>query len=306
MKSQRDVLIGELVRAAKLDEDIYFLSADFGAPALDEFRTSLPNQFLHLGISEQNMIDVAAGLSLAGKKVFVYAMGPFITLRCLEQIKCSLAMMELPVTIISVGLGLGYADAGPTHYLTEDYSALKGIVGLEILTPSSNDLVVEIANACVISPKLRILRLDRTPFDLVEFGNASNQLNQGFREYPAERQAARRVVLGSGYALDRAFRQLEARGLLEGLRFIDLFSNNFDPSLLKDALVSVDKIVVIDEQCGAHGLPSIVTEFLLERRLFLDVEICSLEPKYYFNNVGRDGLLDEGGMSVDKLCEKLF
>ena len=64
-----------------------FLSADFGAPALDNFMAELPDQFFHLGISEQNMIDVAIGLALRGKKVFAYAMAPFVIMRCAEQHK---------------------------------------------------------------------------------------------------------------------------------------------------------------------------------------------------------------------------
>ena len=132
---QRDVFIEEIFEAAKNDRDIFFVSADFGAPSLDKFREELPGQFVHSGISEQHMMDMAAGFALAGKKVYVYAMAPFITLRCLEQTKCSLALMDLPVTIIAVGVGLGYADAGPTHYATEDIACMRAIVGLEVVSP---------------------------------------------------------------------------------------------------------------------------------------------------------------------------
>ena len=69
MKYQRDAFISELTNRAITDKDIVFLSADFGAPALDNFIAELPDQFFHLGISEQNMIDVAIGLALRGKKV---------------------------------------------------------------------------------------------------------------------------------------------------------------------------------------------------------------------------------------------
>ena len=72
MNFQRDTLINEIYNHAKKNKDIYFLSADFGAPALDKFRKDLKNQFIHTGISEQNTINVAAGLALKKKKVFVY------------------------------------------------------------------------------------------------------------------------------------------------------------------------------------------------------------------------------------------
>ena len=92
---QRDGFIEEIVNAIKKGEDIYFLSADFGAAALDELRRDYPQNFIHCGISEQNMIDVATGLALEGKKVFCYAMAPFISMRALEQIKCGPGIMNL-------------------------------------------------------------------------------------------------------------------------------------------------------------------------------------------------------------------
>jgi transketolase len=121
---QRDGFIEEIVNAIKQGEDIYFLSADFGAAALDELRRDYPQNFIHCGISEQNMIDVATGLALEGKKVFCYAMAPFISMRALEQIKCGPGIMDLPICLISVGVGIGYADSGPTHYVTEEFACL--------------------------------------------------------------------------------------------------------------------------------------------------------------------------------------
>ena len=129
---QRDVFIDEIHAAARRDPAICFISADFGAPALDGYRAALPGQFIHAGISEQGTIDLAAGLALAGRKVYVYAMAPFITLRCMEQLKCTLAVMELPVTVIAVGVGLGYADSGPTHYTTEDLACMRALASVTL------------------------------------------------------------------------------------------------------------------------------------------------------------------------------
>ena len=103
------------------------------------------------------MIDMAAGLALSGKKIYVYAMSPFITLRCLEQIKCSLAMMNLPVTVLSVGPGLGYADAGPTHYSNEDIACLRSIAGVQLYSASDSVVTKAIASLTLDNPKLRII-----------------------------------------------------------------------------------------------------------------------------------------------------
>ena len=115
---QRDAFIEEITKRLEKDKSIYFLSADFGAAALDTLRERFPKNFLHCGISEQAMLDIASGLAIEGNKVFVYAMAPFISLRSIEQAKCGAGLMNLPICIISVGIGLGYADAGPTQTLS--------------------------------------------------------------------------------------------------------------------------------------------------------------------------------------------
>jgi len=81
----RDAVIETIIEGAAKDRDVLFISADLGAAALDGFRRDFPDQFIHAGIAEQNMVDLASGLALSGKKVFLYAMAPFITLRCLEE-----------------------------------------------------------------------------------------------------------------------------------------------------------------------------------------------------------------------------
>ena len=118
-----------ITKKLESDKSIYFLSADFGAAALDELREKFPKNFIHCGISEQAMIDIASGLALENNKVFVYAMAPFLSLRALEQVKCGPGLMELPICLISVGIGLGYADAGPTHYSNEDFACLNSLSG---------------------------------------------------------------------------------------------------------------------------------------------------------------------------------
>ena len=86
---QRDIFIENIRKKMKINKNIYFLSADFGAVALDKLRKEFPDRFVHCGISEQAMVDMATGLALNNKIVFVYAMAPFLSLRAIEQIKCA-------------------------------------------------------------------------------------------------------------------------------------------------------------------------------------------------------------------------
>ena len=134
---QRDSFINEIYKEAQKNKNIYFLSADFGAPSLDIFRKKLPKQFIHTGISEQNTIDIAIGLSLKNKIVVNYAMAPFILSRAWEQHKIS-SVMKLPMINLIPGIGYGYANAGPTHYSNEDLGLANLIVNSNIYTISDS------------------------------------------------------------------------------------------------------------------------------------------------------------------------
>ena len=106
---QRDFVIEEMTNSLKDESnDLRFISADFGAKALDKLREEYPNKFNFVGIAEQFAIDFAYGLSSSNVKPIVYGMSPFITLRCIEQIKVLFGQSDFPLLLISVGGGLGY------------------------------------------------------------------------------------------------------------------------------------------------------------------------------------------------------
>src|SRR5687767_11856912 len=111
----RDAFFEELFQIALKDRDVVVLMADQGAMTFKKFEEKIPNQLINVGIAEQNMISVAAGLALSGKKVFVHAIANFTTIRCYEQIKVDLSIMNLPVTIAGIGGGFAYGSDGPTH-----------------------------------------------------------------------------------------------------------------------------------------------------------------------------------------------
>ena len=100
MPTMRDVFWDALFEKAKKDRNIVVLSADFAAPSLDKFRLELPAQFINLGIAEQNMMLLAAGLAIEGKKPFCYAISTFLTMRCFEQTRLYAAGMNLPIVMV--------------------------------------------------------------------------------------------------------------------------------------------------------------------------------------------------------------
>lgn len=141
----RVTLANSIIEFSKTNE-IIFLTGDLGFMALEELRDSLGEKFINCGVSEQNMIGVAAGLAKEGFKVFVYSIAPFLYARPFEQIRNNIVFNRLPVCLIGNGGGFAYGSMGPTHHALEDCSVMSSL-GLEIKTPIfDNDIVPIIEN----------------------------------------------------------------------------------------------------------------------------------------------------------------
>ena len=116
----RDSFVKTLIDIAKQNPNVELLTGDLGFGVLKPFYEQCPNQFTNVGIAEQNMAGIAAGMASLGKTVFVYSIANFPTLRCLEQIRNDCAYHRLNVKIVSVGGGFTYGALGMTHQATED------------------------------------------------------------------------------------------------------------------------------------------------------------------------------------------
>lgn len=288
MKLQRDIFLDEVYNQLKTNKDIYVLSADFGAVALDGIREDFKDNFIHCGISEQAMFDIGTGLALEGKKVIAYAMGPFISLRAIEQIKCGPAMMKLPMVILSVGIGLGYADAGPTHYATEDFACIRAIGGTNIYTPSDNFLTQKLAEKTIDDGKLNYVRLDRHPTVEIKFDSKGFDIEEGFRiigDY-AENKIA---IISHGRILHNCFKTLNA--YKDKCFIVDLYNSKPISEKLIYKLKNISKILVVDEQTCSGNLTSAVQEGLSKHELVKYTKNVSLTERYIFENGGREHLL---------------
>jgi len=157
----RDIFIDELIIATKKNKNIILLVNDLGFGVIEKFVKLFPNNYCNAGISEQSMMGYAAGLAAAGKHVFVYSIANFPTFRCAEQIRNDIDYHNLPVTIVSVGAGVGYGNLGYTHHALQDYSLMRSFPNMLIASPGD---VMEL-KACmrylVSNPQPSYLRLDK-------------------------------------------------------------------------------------------------------------------------------------------------
>src|SRR5919202_554984 len=121
----RNAFADELTRIGEADARVVLLSGDIGNKLFDRFKERFPGRFFNCGVAEANLMGGAAGLALSGLRPVAYTITPFITTRCLEQIRVDVCYHEAPVTIVAVGAGLAYASLGPTHHACEERAALR-------------------------------------------------------------------------------------------------------------------------------------------------------------------------------------
>lgn len=128
----RTAFIKQLVEEAGTNDKIFLIVGDLGYSVVETFAEKYPERFLNAGIAEQNMVGVAAGLAMAGYNVYVYSIGNFPTLRCMEQIRYDIAYHKLNVKIVSVGAGYAYGSLGSSHHATEELGMMRTIPNMVV------------------------------------------------------------------------------------------------------------------------------------------------------------------------------
>jgi len=156
----RKEFIGELLEVASLNPSIVLLTGDLGFGVLEDFRDKLPKQFFNLGIAEQSLIGIAAGLAKNGFSPFVYSIGNFPTMRCLEQIRNDVVYMDLPVTVVALGAGFSYGTSGYSHHLVDDLGAMRGF-DIDIYSPDGPSCARKVVRTVLSKQKPAYIRLGR-------------------------------------------------------------------------------------------------------------------------------------------------
>src|SRR2546430_12886864 len=118
---------------ARKDDRIVFIGSDLGVGTLDDFRNDMPDRFFMEGVSEANIVSMAAGLALEGKIVYVNTIATFLTRRCFEQVALDLGLHDVNVRLIANGGGVVYAPLGPTHLAIDDIAIMRALPHMTVV-----------------------------------------------------------------------------------------------------------------------------------------------------------------------------
>ena len=146
---------------ALANPDVNFLTGNLGYKFFDEIRAKCPAQFLDVGVAEQNMIGLAAGMALCGKSVYCYSIIPFLTLRACEQVRVDVCYHNLPVKLVGMGAGFTYGQEGFTHFGIEDLAVMRAMPGMTVVVPDTIENAVRVAELSVNHKGPLYIRLGR-------------------------------------------------------------------------------------------------------------------------------------------------
>lgn len=290
----RDVFIDKIFQSMKDDDGIFFLSADFGSPALDKIRRKFPERFINVGIAEQNLINVSTGLALEGFTVYAYAIAPFLTMRAFEQIRINLAIhaqsKDLNVNLIGVGAGLSYDVSGPTHHCLEDISVIRTLPNVVLFSPSDWILTDKFFDYSLNVSKPKYLRFDGKPLPVIYEGINDLKLSNGFYEIKGGKDLC---FVSTGYMTHTAVKAsdlLSKENIEAGI--IDVFLLDcLDETLLFETLSKYKYLITIEEAfVNKGGLDTLISCLIMDRSSDIKLLRLGFKNKYVFDIGGRNYL----------------
>lgn len=273
----RDAFFDALYDIAAKDSNVIFLTADMGAMSLYRFKRDLGEQYINVGVAEQNLVGIAAGLALSGRKVFIYAIAPFITQRCYEQIKVDICGMNLPVTIIGVGVGIAYGGDGHTHHATQDIAIMRALPGMTIINPSDPILCEKAAYMAYNNAGPVYVRIDKGYISNLYSHN--DKIASGIKEIKHGKDV---LIITTGIIAHNAIKiaeDLSHKSINAGV--LDIYMiKPIDNKKLINIIRKYDSLVTLEEHSIVGGIGSIVCEVLADNRKALPIKRFAIEDKF--------------------------
>jgi transketolase len=268
-----------LLELARQDSDLLVVTSDSrGSAKLAPFAKAAPGQIVEVGIAEQNLVGVAAGLAAAGKNVFAVSPACFLTARSLEQIKNDLCYSDRPVTAVGISAGVSYGALGTTHHSLHDYAVLRAIHNITIVAPADNFETREAVRAAARSTKPLYLRFGKKRMPNLP------RVEPGFELGKASliREGSDLSFLACGEAVAPAF---EAAELLatEGIqcRVLSLHTiKPLDKTAILKAAMETGGVITVEEHSVNGGLGEACASLLFQSGIHARFKIVGFPDEH--------------------------
>lgn len=279
-KTNLDVYSETLQQLAESDRNIIAVTSDSrGSGKLVPFGKKYPEQIVEVGIAEQNLVGVAAGLASCGKKVFATSPACFLTARALEQIKNDVAYSNNPVNVIGISAGVSYGALGSTHHSLHDYAALRAINNITVVAPADNWETEQAIRLAAKTDEPVYLRFGKKPMPPLQEAT-SEDFAFGKGRVVAEGDDV--LIIGCG---ETVYPALEAARLLqeEGISATVISMHTIKPldtDLLAEKAGHCKAIVTVEEHSVCGGLGEACASYLLQRGIYKPFKIMGIPDEY--------------------------
>ncbi len=255
----RLAFIETVLSLAAQNEDIWLLTGDLGFSVLEPFAQQFRDRYVNVGVAEQNMTGIAAGLALSGKIALTYSIANFPLLRCLEQIRNDICYHNLNVKLVAVGGGLSYGTAGYSHHALEDLAIMRALPNMTVLAPGDPVETRLATQAMVAHHGPCYLRLGKAREPIVHLSEPDFKIGKAIPLKPGKDL----VFISTGGILEtvmNAAQSLEQQGYSIGVISMPTLSPIDEAAILECALAPA-RIITVEEH-GSGGLGSAVAEVL--------------------------------------------
>ncbi len=301
----RTAFVESLIETAKDDDRVWLLTGDLGFGVLEPFAEKFPDRFVNVGVAEQNMVGMAAGLALSGKIVFVYSIANFPVMRCLEQIRNDIAYHRLNVKVVSVGGGFSYGMQGYTHYAIEDLAVMGALPNMNIAVPGdpveTRALVPQIkamdgpgylrlgrAGEHVIHSEMELDRIKLGEAVLTRFGHDVTLISIG---------SMLKVCVDVADCLKK-----------EGYSIRVISMHAYQPLDCKSVITAAKEtraLVTVEEHMSKGGLGTMVADIMMENSLFVPLHKIGVSAES-FKQVGSQSYMRQKMGCVEEAVRKLL
>ncbi|ACT93349.1 transketolase family protein [Dyadobacter fermentans] len=279
-RANLEVFSGTLQQLAKTDRDIIVVTSDSrGSGKLVPFGQQFPEQIIEVGIAEQNLVGVAAGLASAGKKVFAVSPACFLTARALEQIKNDVAYSDNPVKLIGISAGVSYGALGSTHHSLHDFAVLRTINNLMVVAPADNFETEQAIVAAVETDMPVYIRFGKKTMPLLSEDEKTFEFGKG----RIVRQGNDITIIGTGetvapalLAAERLEREHDLSATVVSMHTI----KPLDYDLLRKIAATGQPIITVEEHSIFGGLGEACASFLIQNNFCNRFKIIGIPDEY--------------------------
>jgi len=301
-KPNQDVFSATLLELAEADRNIVVVTSDSrGSGKLVTYGQKLPERIVEIGIAEQNLVGVAAGLASAGKKAFAVSPACFLTARALEQIKNDVAYSDNPVRLIGISAGVSYGALGSTHHSLHDFAVLRAINNITIVAPADNFETCEAVKLAVKMDKPLYLRFGKKAMPLLTEDESNGfQFGKG-RVIKKGNDVA---IIANGetvYPALQAAEKLEQQGIKATVVSMHTIKP-LDAELVLKLAKETGAILTVEEHSVNGGLGEACASLLLQNRYNKPFKIMGIPDEYTVTG-SQVEIFGHYGLSADGIAE---